>query len=327
MKFLKDPLTRMKIPMGSINRFRAIAAALILACLGLPLYAQENGSALLSAEMESIQKALQSPELSAASRRDAFTRMARFLTLTGNLEGAADAWFKAAALPEGWDAMCLLQGARCLAALGQFDAAEDHVRNILLAGNVQGAQLEARYLGAQIHALKTGNGAILASLLMNGEYTERRPSMLYTLWRITGDKTYKIRLETEYPASPEARILLEDSVGQVLGASAAMWLLLPGREGIVLGEPIMADGSLREAITAPASSTAESPILQTGLFRSEENTRVLAERLKKAGFIPLINRRMVSGTEYWTVGVSPGKNIQDTILQLKNAGFESFPVY
>jgi hypothetical protein len=123
-----------------------------------------------------------------------------------------------------------------------------------------------------------------------------------------------------------------------------MWLLLPGREGVVLGEPVVADGTAREAPSRPvplsgAEAVPVSPagassatatggaVLQTGLFRSEENTRVMAERLMKAGFTALITRRQVNGTEYWAVGVSPGENMNDAILKLKDAGFESFPVY
>jgi hypothetical protein len=344
--FLAEVVRKLKFPNNSINSplpgSRAVWAALILSCLILPLYAQESGSFLLAAGMENLQKTLQSPEVSAAGKREAFTRLARFLTLSGSIEEAAGAWFNAAAAdPEKPDGMSLLEGARCLAAMGQLDAAWEQVRNILLTGDVQETLTEARYLGAQIQAFRTGNGAVLASFLGNDTYAGRRPSILYTLWRVTGEEAHRTRLETEYPASPEARIL-RDVAGQVFGAPTAMWLLLPGREGVVLGEPAALAGTPAEAPrppvsgagaaaapvpALPASSSAVSPILQTGLFRSEENTQALAERLKKAGFTPLVTRRRVNGTEYWAVGVSPGENMQDAILKLKDAGFESFPVY
>jgi hypothetical protein len=330
--------------MGLINnsRFsggRALLAALLLSC-PLPLYAQENGPVLLAAEIETIRKTVQTPDASAAGRREAFTRLARFLTLSGNLEEAADAWFKAG------DDMSLLEGARCLIAMGQLDAAEEHVRNILLTGDIREVQREARYLGSQIQAFRTGNGTVLASFLRNDEYADKRPSMLYTLWRVTGEEAYRIRLETEYPSSPEARIIRD--AGQVLGAPTAMWLLLPGREGVVLGERAASAGSAEAgagpaasppvaAVPAPvpalpaavpsATAAAGSVVLQTGLFSGEENTRAMADRLQKAGFTALITRRRVNGTEYWAVGVSPGENMNDTILALKDAGFESFPVY
>ncbi|MDR2070436.1 MAG: hypothetical protein LBP81_03325 [Treponema sp.] len=337
--------------MGSINspspRSRFVLAVLIFFCAGLCLYAQENGSFLLTRELETLGKALQTQtaEVSAVGRKEALTRLARLLALSGNLEGAADAWIKAAAAEPGKrDGASLLEGARCLIAMGQFDAAEEYVRNILLTGEIREVQTEARYLGSQIQAFKTGNGAVLDAFLRSPEYADKRPSVLYTLWRITGEDAYRTRLEKEYPSSPEARIIRDlPAAGQALKSSTAMWLLLPGREGILLSEPAAAAGSPQPAADSPrpgpvsgakagaapvpASQTAASSILQTGLFSREENTAVMAERLKKAGFTPLITRRLVNGKEYWAVGVSPGENMNDTILKLKDAGFESFPVY
>jgi hypothetical protein len=111
-----------------------------------------------------------------------------------------------------------------------------------------------------------------------------------------------------------------------------MWLLLPGREGIVLSGPVAAAGSAKPAAAASRSSPVSpgktgSIILQTGLFSREENTDAMAGRLREAGFTPFITRRIVNGKEYWAVGVSSGENMHDTTLALKDAGFESFPVY
>jgi cell division septation protein DedD len=68
-------------------------------------------------------------------------------------------------------------------------------------------------------------------------------------------------------------------------------------------------------------------MLQTGLFGREENARTMAERLRKAGFTPVIVRKTVNGGEHWAVGVAPGADPSRTILLLKDRGFESFPVY
>jgi cell division septation protein DedD len=68
-------------------------------------------------------------------------------------------------------------------------------------------------------------------------------------------------------------------------------------------------------------------MLQTGLFSREENARALAERLRVAGFSPVITKKTVDRKEHWAVGVVPGPDPSRTILLLKDKGFESFPVY
>jgi hypothetical protein len=67
--------------------------------------------------------------------------------------------------------------------------------------------------------------------------------------------------------------------------------------------------------------------LQTGLFGNEANARKQAERLRAAGFTPATTKRQVNGADYWAVNVPPGQNMSQTILKLKDAGFEAFPVF
>ena len=68
-------------------------------------------------------------------------------------------------------------------------------------------------------------------------------------------------------------------------------------------------------------------MLQTGLVGREENAQALAGRLQNAGFVPIITQKVVNGTLFWAVGVSPGQDHNYTILLLKDKGFEAFPVY
>jgi hypothetical protein len=310
-------------------------------------------SGLLGGEIQNIEQVLQSSSTGNAERHDALIRLARLSALSGNLEAAAGAWLRAATVQPGVrDDRSLLEGVRCLIAMGQLDAAEDHVRTILL--NAQNAELvrEARYLGSQIQAFRTGNGAALAALLSGQEYAEKRPALLYTLWRVTGEEAYRIRLESEYPASPEARTF-QDAASSVIGAPTAMWLLLPGREAVTFGEGIRvavpsgspASGASGSGSGASAFSSqspigyppppmapqaqvsGSSSILQTGFFSREDNAKAMAERLRTAGFLAGITIRQVNGNNYWVVGVPPGDNMNTTIIRLKDAGFESFPVF
>jgi cell division septation protein DedD len=78
---------------------------------------------------------------------------------------------------------------------------------------------------------------------------------------------------------------------------------------------------------AAAPESAGPKTLQAGLFGKEDNAHILAEKLRKAGFVPGISEKTVNGQRYWAVGVPPGQDYNRTILLLKDAGFEAFPVY
>jgi hypothetical protein len=86
--------------------------------------------------------------------------------------------------------------------------------------------------------------------------------------------------------------------------------------------------SAAAAAPSPAGNAGKpAALLQTGLFSREANAGAMAERLRNAGFSPSVGRRSVNGTGYWAVTVEPGQDMGQTILRLKDAGFESFPVY
>jgi cell division septation protein DedD len=66
--------------------------------------------------------------------------------------------------------------------------------------------------------------------------------------------------------------------------------------------------------------------LQTGLFSREANANAHSEALRKAGFSATISRKQVNGIDHWAVTVPAGQDSKKTIQDLKNAGFDSFPI-
>jgi tetratricopeptide (TPR) repeat protein len=302
-------------------------------------------SSLLATEIQGIEKKLGDAALSGAGRRENLITLGRLLTLAGNIEGAAQSWTEAAfAEPGKRDDRSLLAGARCLAALGEFDQAEAYLKTILLTGASRPILAAARYLAAQIEAFRSGDPGALAPLTDHPDYADLNPALLYTLWRVSGADTYKTQLLADYPASPEARIL----GGSVDPPPLALWLLFPGREdpGSALAAQAPASAAIAAplpAAPAPADAPAAAPakataaaadaapvkaaVLQTGLFSREENAKAMAERLTAAGFSAAVNPRRVNEGDYWAVSVPPGADMQQTILRLKDAGFESFPVF
>jgi hypothetical protein len=57
----------------------------------------------------------------------------------------------------------------------------------------------------------------------------------------------------------------------------------------------------------------------------ELNARAQIIQLNAAGFQALLQERTVNGRKYWAVVVVPGADVEQTMRQLKQKGFDSFP--
>ncbi|MDR2049354.1 MAG: SPOR domain-containing protein [Treponema sp.] len=320
-------LTRKKSLPG---RFQKAAFFSVLLFAAASVYGQVS-SVLFSTELQSIEKKLASP-LSPAEKNRVLRDMARLMELSGNIEAAARAWSEAARAVSDYDA--LVKSAACLAAVGEFDAALGVLKTVLQAsasGPVSAAEsgLRARYLAALIEAFRSGETSALSSLLPDAAFLAYKPAVYYSIWKISGDAASRNRLLSEFPQSPEA-LALKD--GSVVGAPTALWLLgfpssgsPPGQSA---GTGLPEQRLPAESVVLPAAESSGGPVmLQAGLFGREENAQTLAGRLRNAGFAPVISTKTVNGTAYWAVGVPPGTDHNVTILLLKDAGFEAFPVW
>jgi tetratricopeptide (TPR) repeat protein len=322
---------------------------LVLLCLLLfagALYGQsiEARGLSLGAEMQNLEKLAGGTNLSPRQRQETLSSIARLRELSGDIEGAAQFWFDAAAADQAGQDEPLLRSAVCYAAMGEWEKALALARTVSLNNQNRQSLIRARLLEAQIEAFSsaenstpplagTDAGASLISLLAEEGFEAYKPSIYYTLWKLSGAEDWKDRLIGEYPRSPEGRIAAAES-GKVAVSAAPMplWLLFPGRGGIV---PSPATAAVEPAKAPPADPAPKAsagepgagPVLQAGLFSSEANALELAERLRRAGFNPQIGRRTVKGREYYTVNVSFDGDINKTIRELAGAGFESFPVF
>jgi cell division septation protein DedD len=308
--------------MGSIKR-----SLLALLFLAPALYGQDRGIPI-GTEIQNLEQKSKMPSISNAERHDTQARLALLHELSGNFEKAAEAWIASASADPGKrDDMSLIRGARCFAATGEWEKAGAAVRTVLLSSGDARASLEARLLGSQIEAFLSGNSSVLAGLLDDPGFAGTRAAILYTLWNTTGLESWKTRLLAEYPRSPEGRAAEAQTTVHI--KPSALWLLFPGRSGFTL------ETAPSAALPAPpaAPSVAASPpassgaMLQTGLYGREENARRQADKLRAAGFSPVMVKRTVNENEYWAVQVSPESDLNRVVLKLKEAGFESFPVF
>jgi hypothetical protein len=301
---------------------------LLIAALSQAVYAQ-NQSAFLAEEIKTAEKIIQTPQVSGADKHAAFLRLAKLLRLSGNIEKAAAAWTDAAFVEPGKrDDDALLEAAYCFIAIGEMEKAEASIKTVLLTSTNSAALFRARYLAAQLQAFRASETALLMNLAHDADYEPYKASIYYTIWTVAHDERYKARLLLEYPSSPEALIVKGDP--SAVATESAMWLLFPAREldsvaSAAPAVPQTAPTSPPPPVATSASPATNGTVLQTGLFSVELNARAQIAQLNAAGFQTLLQERTVNGRQYWAVVVVPGVDVAQTMQQLKQKGFDSFP--
>jgi tetratricopeptide (TPR) repeat protein len=303
-------------------------AAFLCAAMNGALAALDSGAALkakplpIADEFRAAVSELDAPAASPAERHEAYTRLARILQLSGNVEEAATAWENAAySIPERRDDTALVESASCHVLMGEWDKAAEIVKLLLLTArddkNISG---KAVYLNGQIEMFKNGNSSALEAIAGNPEYIAFRPAVYYTLFQVSGKNVYKTKLVNEFPASPEAYSVISGGPKLVSMLPAPHWVLFPGRENVNAGQ-------LKSGGTAGKTAVAGLPSLQAGLYKDKKNASMQVERLKEAGFDASVTQRTASGSVYWIVSVRipPGSAMKNAISRLKERGFEAFP--
>jgi len=342
--------TAMKlIKRANLNRDRRLKLFLLLFTAMMTaagsLFAQTGVS--LEAEIQNIERTVSGQGITAAQKHEALVRLARLRQLSGDIEGAARNWLEAAAaIPGQVDDDALLSCAYCLAAMGEWDKAAAALEPLL------SKSARARFLSASINAIKTGNVSGLSALADSGEYSGMKSEIFFMLWktsRADTAETWRRRLAAEFPQTPEGR-LAASSASAVTVKTSPFWLFVSGYDSLPLMET--AQAARPPPASQPASATASAPVasqpsapqpasqtatvpavtqppapqstarLQTGLFSRQENANAHMAALRRAGFSPSLEQRGAN----WAVTVPQGADQSGSIRELREAGFESFPV-
>jgi len=283
-----------------------------------------------------------------AAKKRAWSALAALHELSGHPESAALAWSEAAfAEPARRDDMALMESARCLTAVGETERALADVRTVLLTGRDPLALRKARLWAGYIAAFSGASDAasLLATFAADPDYESERPSILFVRNRVLGTVDDATRLLAEYSGTPEARILLAASGRRVDLALTPQWILADARP-VPKPETRVADLAGAEPAASKTPSPADTPpglakppaplstsadpspkALQVGLFKSEVNARNLVSRLEARKFASTVSKRTVGEASYWVVTVDPGSSVRDMTMKLKDAGFESFPLF
>ena len=155
-----------------------------------------------------------------------------------------------------------------------------------------------------------------------------RPSILLTLWYVTGESEYSKEITKAFPSSTEAAIVN----GDVQLLPTPFWFFVPKLGEVEQGiDSIVIQNSETEKKSSAEpkkviQSSSEVIKLQLGLFRTEKNAKVLVEELKSKGFDSYVTtEKRASGTTYYIVLVHENKE-RTLADKLRSSGYECYVV-
>lgn len=308
---------------------------------------------------------------SSADKRSILYFQATLEEQSGLYEDAGKSYAQAASIAAGdADGMkkvsteqIVVDAVRCCLCSGNFENADSYLNSAVRSSKderiIAYVNLYSQW-SALCKAEKTDDAKDSITLLkayssMDSMKTVR-PSVLFTLWYVTGEKQYSDSLQKEFPASLETAVV----TGKAQIMSVPFWYFMPHAStfgstevAVAPSEPsklksLAADGSSSgssslknnsssdTASAGKTSSAKEQPKedlsegkitrQQCGLFGKEENAKNLVARLKEKGFTASITTETrASGNTYYIVVVDENK--EGTMgLKLRDAGFECYPV-
>ncbi len=303
-------------------------AALAVFFFALPIWSQaQAGDQILNLfqEVEKMQKQLQDKDLAGNTKRDLWCALAQLQLQSGDYNGAAASYTEAAfSVPANRDDEALLHAALCYVYVGEFERAISTVKNVLLTARNSQIIERAQWVGVVIDAFQGEHDALqnLELMLQDPARRAQKPALLYLLYNLTGKETYVQSLRKEYGNSIEAALL--EGISARLKLSP-LWLIG------TLGSPQaqvqnLAAGS-QETPEKKDTAPQEEILLQLGLFNQQSNAEYMASRLQEKGFKADIRKRTINSSVYWAVTIIGGTNYNQKLMELKNAGFEAFPLF
>lgn len=292
------------------------------------------------------------PKLALSSERlDLSIRAGDLALLLGRYPEAAEHYEEASlAAAGGRDCGLLLRAARARLASGDVERATDLVSLVLLASAGDSElSARARLVGAWALAVqgradeaRDMSEAIAGSASAGSPaQAELRREARFLCWAVA----------EAAPKSPSrsaaAKILADEFPGSVeaLVASGAMaappmphWYLgslsLAGAQDGG-GEPPSTASIPSEAgrSTVPAPTGIQAMRFQVGYYSKEENAKTMKDRLRALGFAasietrPRVREKQGDDGRRWAVVIDGGKDPEGTQARLKDAGYESYPIF
>ena len=167
-----------------------------------------------------------------------------------------------------------------------------------------------------------------------------KPSILLTLWHLTGNAEYSSALKKEFPSSIETEIVN----GRAALLPSPFWYFTPRKNFNTSTEKteipensvsLKTENEHPQEAIQPSSQKKENSIpvqtespssvkLQLGLFREKSNAQKFCDSVTQKGFKPfIIEEKRSSGTTYYAVLIEQNGD-EELSLKLKTSGFENY---
>ena len=271
-----------------------------------------------------------------AFRRPLLLRWAAVLELEGRWEEAAARYEDAAfASPGQKDTDSLLWAARAWLAAGETDKALSILRILGVAASDSAVRARSLVLEgwARLIAGEPSEARSLAGRLVSAPADrETRLATLTLLWAASEGSSREdaaLKIKKEFPGTPESAMIESGAV-----PPAAHWLLTAAGGGSRPAEAPTPGSTAAPSSVSPAASASVQPsgssgitAFQAGAFSEESNAAAMIRELRAKGFAASAEKRERAGKPLWVVLVPVGSDAQATLLRLKDAGYEAYPVF
>lgn len=223
-----------------------------------------------------------------------------------------------------------LDAAVCILAVGETATAESVLDSVLAIESEDASGARAKLLAVWCGILKASSEeeletpiGHLKNFLDDPVMKCEKPSVLFSLWWLTGDQVYAQKLETDYASTPEAAC----ANGRAEIMPAPYFYFIP-RMNSGFDAKKAAERYVNKNAVAAAKKAENQKVVwqQVGLFKDENNAENCIKRLIEAGFKPeVLKQTKPSGNNYTAVVV---RETDGSVAQaLRNAGFECYPVF
>jgi hypothetical protein len=230
------------------------------------------------------------------------------------------------AVPGSKDFESLLRSALLLLDLGEYRTAEAQSRAIIDTCREEDVKNRAIILLSRIYYMTDREQEALDFFYMDEEWQKKPYPPEGLLWIFELSKRLKVsdlsaialeELAARYPDSLELSLISGDA--EYLPSPSTFITLADGAESKTV-PPQESTNPIEEA-------TAIS--IQTGSFSVKENAEYATADLKAEGFDTRIVERIINDKTFYRVIVPDVEldNLQEILLQLKEKGFEGFPLY